>query len=142
MTLRQCPWLQPRPWDLSFRLFTSTNVSFVSATHSFSSPEISSLVDFDVDRGPQSLLQLLPQPPRKIIGKMLDLNSESRATIEDLRSDEWYNGITGCQKRGSRGNSEYESPNVEASGAERIDRLGFGYAILFTESEEQPRSPR
>lgn len=137
MTLRQCPWLQARPWDQSFRLFTSTDDSFASANHTFSPPELSSLDDFNIDRGPESLLQLLPQPARKIIGKMLDLNSESRPTIEDLRSDEWYNGILGCQGEDPTESSQYESPSVEASGAERIERFGFGYAILFSESEEQ-----
>jgi serine/threonine protein kinase len=136
MTLRQCPWLQPRPWDQSFRLFTLTDDLLVSANHTFSPPELPSLVDFSVDRGPESLLQLLPQHTRKIIGKMLDPNPDFRATIEDLRSDRWYNGILGCQREDYTENSEDESPSGEASGAEGIERLGFGYAILFSKSEE------
>lgn len=136
MTLRRCPWLQPRPWDQSFRLFTSTDNRRVSANYTFSISELSSPVDFGADRGPDSLLYLLPQPARKIIGKMLDLNPESRATMTDLRSDEWFSGILGCQREDSIKCTDYEAPGVEDSGAERIERLGFGYMTLFATSEE------
>lgn len=129
MTLRQCPWLQPRPWDQSFRLFIPTDDLFVSANHTVTSPEVPPLVELSFDRGPESLLQLLPQPAQKIIGKMLDLNPESRATIKDLRFDEWYNGISSCQVEDTK------SPSMKASGAETIERLGFGYAILFSKSK-------
>lgn len=83
--------------------------------------------------GPESLLQLLPQPARKIIGKLLDLNPESRATIEDLRSDQWYSGISGCQRESfSEIQVEYEDfLRLGASGAGKRERVGFGYVTLL-----------
>lgn len=134
MTLRQCPWVQPRPWDRSFHLFASTENSFVSVNHTFLPPELPSLVDFTVDRGPESLLHLLPQPTRKIIGKMLALNPKSRATIEEIRSDEWYHGISGCRRPNSMQFPKYEAPTMGGSKAGSIERLAFGYAILLSTS--------
>ena len=83
------------------------------------------------------MLQLLPQPTRKIIGKLLDLDPKSRATIEDLRFDEWYSGISLCQKEGSTEIFEYQPFDLGTSGAERIERLGFGYATYLTKSKQQ-----
>lgn len=137
MTLRQCPWIQARPSDRSFCLFASTNDSVLSADHTFSPREFLSPIHSDVERGPESLLQLLPQPARKIIGKLLDLNPESRATIEDLRSDEWYSGILGCQREGSMDDSGYDHFRLGTSAFERTKRLGFGYEMLFMSYKEQ-----
>lgn len=135
MTLRQCPWLQARPWDQSFRLFTSIDDSIVLANRTFSARELPPTIHSGIDRGPESLLQLLPQPTRKIVGKLLDLNPKSRATIEDLRFDDWYSGISGCQSEGYTEDSEYQSFHLSASGVERMQRLGFGYATHLRSSK-------
>ena len=137
MTLRQCPWLQARPWDQSFRLFTMTNDSIVAANHTLSHHELPLPIYSGVERGPESLLQLLPQPAQKIIGKLLDVNPESRATIEDLRSSQWYSEISGCQSEDfSKIHLEYEAFCLGTSGAGKKERLGFGYETLFKDFKE------
>lgn len=94
MTFGRCPWLAPSVWNRYFRLFLVANDSSMSETRERSLPEPSLLGNFHVSRGPTSLLQLLAQASRKIIGRILDLGPESRATMEELRSDEWFNACS------------------------------------------------
>lgn len=131
MTLRRCRWGQPRLWDQSFRIFLATGDAFASALYEPSLPALPSLVGFNVRRGSKSLLQLLPQASRKIIGRMLDLYPESRAAIEEVRSDEWLKGIMACQKEDYAEKWGYEYFDLKKESVEKPEKLGFGYPGLL-----------
>lgn len=139
MTLRQCPWLQARPWDQSFRLFTTTNDSIMAANQTLPHHELPLPIHSGIERGPESLLHLLSQPARKIIGKLLYVNPESRATIEDLRSDEWFSGISHCQREDFSELLGYEVFHLDTSGSGTKKRLSFGYENLFNKSMQQQK---
>lgn len=49
-------------------------------------------------RGPWRLLRLLPRESRHIIGKMLELKPEPRATLEEIFSDEWVKTAHVCRQ--------------------------------------------
>lgn len=101
----------------------------MSETRGRSLPELSSLGNFHVSSGPESLLQLLPQASRKIIGRILDLGPESRATMEELRSDEWFNGISACSEENRVKICGYNSSTVEEEHTGEIEKLDYGYAL-------------
>ncbi|CEP21576.1 hypothetical protein BN1211_1706 [Cyberlindnera jadinii] len=46
--------------------------------------------------GPYRLMRLLPHASRPIIGKMLELNPSERATMDDILTDPWFEGIEVC----------------------------------------------
>lgn len=47
-------------------------------------------------KGPWRLLRLLPRESRYIVGRMLDTNPDTRATLEDVREDAWISKRTCC----------------------------------------------
>lgn len=52
----------------------------------------------EVIRGPWRLLRLLPRETRNIIGKMLELEPEKRATLEELLGDPWVANTPVCSQ--------------------------------------------
>lgn len=131
MTLSCCPWLAPSEWDQSFRLFLAADNSSMSDIHRYPPPELSSQGEVHVSRGPESLLQLLPQASRKMIGRILDLRPESRATMEDLRSDEWFKGISPCSEGGCLEICSDMPSTMEEERTEKTERLNYGYALYL-----------
>lgn len=97
----------------------------MSETRERSLPEPSLLGNFHVSRGPTSLLQLLAQASRKIIGRSLDLGPESRATMEELRSDEWFNACSEVNRVKMCG---YNSSTLEEDHTGKMEKLDYGYA--------------
>lgn len=136
MTLRRCPWRQPSLRDQSFRLFLAADESFVSDMHRGSVPGLSSFGDFNVGRGPKSLLQLLPQASRKIIGRTLDLHPKSRATMGELRSDGWFKEIGACPGADYGKLCGCKALGVEEKRAEKMEKLEFGYALYWQQAGE------
>lgn len=49
-------------------------------------------------KGPWRLLRLLPRESRYIVGRMLDTNPQTRATLEDVQSDPWLAKRTCCRQ--------------------------------------------
>ncbi|CDR41359.1 CYFA0S07e01156g1_1 [Cyberlindnera fabianii] len=86
MTLRRFPWKAPKQTDNSFKLFA------MKPEPNPENPEHKSR-----SRGPYRLLRLLPHASRPLIGKMLELKPEDRATMEDVLNDEWLQSIEVCQ---------------------------------------------
>lgn len=52
----------------------------------------------EVIKGPWRLLRLLPRETRNIIGKMLELEPEKRATLEELLGDQWVANTPVCSQ--------------------------------------------
>ena len=52
----------------------------------------------EVIRGPWRLLRLLPRETRTIMGKMLQINPKSRATLEDMAADPWMANTPVCSQ--------------------------------------------
>lgn len=46
--------------------------------------------------GPYRLMRLLPHAARPIMSRMLDTNPNTRATMDDIFADEWFNEIKYC----------------------------------------------
>ena len=46
--------------------------------------------------GPYRLMRLLPNASRPLISKMLSVDVSTRATIDDIFADEWFNQIKYC----------------------------------------------
>ncbi|CCD24912.1 putative serine/threonine protein kinase HRK1 NDAI_0E00960 [Naumovozyma dairenensis CBS 421] len=46
--------------------------------------------------GPYRLLRLLPHASRPIMSRILEVNPEKRATLEDIFNDEWFKDIPAC----------------------------------------------
>ena len=51
-----------------------------------------------VIKGPWRLLRLLPRETRAIMGKMLQINPKSRATLEDMMNDPWIMSTPVCRQ--------------------------------------------
>ena len=52
----------------------------------------------EIIKGPWRLLRLLPRETRNIIGKMLELEPEKRATLEELLGDQWVANTPVCSQ--------------------------------------------
>lgn len=52
----------------------------------------------EVIKGPWRLLRLLPRESRYIIGRMLKVSVNDRATLDDILTDEWVRNIKACQQ--------------------------------------------
>lgn len=85
MTLRRFPWKAPKQTDNSFKLFS------LKPEPNPDNPEHKSR-----SKGPYRLMRLLPHASRPIIGKMLELNPSERATMDDILTDPWFEGIEVC----------------------------------------------
>ena len=56
-----------------------------------------------VIKGPWRLLRLLPRDTRHIIGRMLEVDPDKRATLEEVQADAWVQKTATCrQEEGSR----------------------------------------
>lgn len=49
-------------------------------------------------RGPWRLLRLLPRETRTIIGRMLEINPQNRATLDEVTADPWVKDSPVCQQ--------------------------------------------
>lgn len=52
----------------------------------------------EVIKGPWRLLRILPRESRYIIGRMLKVSVSSRATLDEVLSDEWVQNIQACEQ--------------------------------------------
>ena len=52
----------------------------------------------EVIKGPWRLLRLLPRETRAIMGKMLDINPKTRATLDDMMVDPWISNTPVCSQ--------------------------------------------
>lgn len=52
----------------------------------------------EVMKGPWRLLRLLPREPRGIIGLMLEIDPQRRATLEDMMQDPWVTQTLVCSQ--------------------------------------------
>ncbi|OJJ70462.1 hypothetical protein ASPBRDRAFT_56255 [Aspergillus brasiliensis CBS 101740] len=52
----------------------------------------------EVIKGPWRLLRLLPRESRYIIGRMLKVSVNERASLDDVLTDEWVRNIKACQQ--------------------------------------------
>ncbi|KAK9236600.1 kinase-like domain-containing protein [Lipomyces kononenkoae] len=98
MLLRRFPWKSPRKSDNSFRLFSSPPAD---PEH----PELPSkptgtnpdgTTPTPVIKGPWRLLRLLPHETRGIVGRMLELDPDKRATLKEIFADPFVRGIQLC----------------------------------------------
>ena len=116
MTLKRFPWKVPRPSDNSFMLFSSKptkeeeysyhhpspepkseNSTANGVTTTTHKPEGSTATPHKaVIKGPWRLLRLLPHESRNIIGRMLELDPERRATLDEIWEDEWIKNLQMC----------------------------------------------
>lgn len=56
----------------------------------------------EVIRGPWRILRLLPRDSRHIIGRMLDLDPKTRATMNEILDDPWVANTVICRQNGQR----------------------------------------
>ena len=52
----------------------------------------------EVIKGPWRLLRILPRESRYIIGRMLKVSVDSRATLDEVLNDEWVQNIKKCEQ--------------------------------------------
>lgn len=52
----------------------------------------------EVIKGPWRLLRILPRESRYIIGRMLKTNPKTRATLDEVLSDDWVRNIHACRQ--------------------------------------------
>lgn len=111
MSLRRFPWKVPKATDNSFAMFSAKPTK--EEEQSYFTPN--STHEKVVFKGPWKLLRLLPSESRRIIGRMLELNPEKRATTEEIWEDKWVKSMSMCTiKEGSLINStDHEHTTVE-----------------------------
>lgn len=116
MSLRRFPWKLPRLTDVSYKYFVAEPTPGCPSLedlrtggghrHHHNSTDASSMSTTSTDRpetpqgqaaqptasvkGPWRLLRLLPRESRYIIGRMLDTNPETRATMGEVFDDPWF----------------------------------------------------
>ncbi|KAB8342926.1 hypothetical protein FH972_022523 [Carpinus fangiana] len=120
MTLRRFPWKMPRQTDTSYKLFVSTpspgtpsidslrrpaeggakttSGEVSKATSTTSSAKDAPAQPSSQIKGPWRLLRLLPRESRFIIGRMLDTNPATRATLEEIKADPWIASRPYCRQ--------------------------------------------
>lgn len=54
----------------------------------------------EVIKGPWRLLRLMPRESRHIIGRMLDINPKTRATLAEILEDPWVANTQICRQLG------------------------------------------
>ena len=79
MILSKFPWKAPRESFNSFRLFVED-------------PDD----EEDVSKGPLRLLRALPSESHNVIGRMMDLNPNTRMSINDVLRDRWIRSVPEC----------------------------------------------
>ncbi|ODV62656.1 putative serine/threonine protein kinase RTK1, partial [Ascoidea rubescens DSM 1968] len=93
MILKRFPWKCPRLTDSSFKNFATMPDNFDPAIRDENGNVI---IPKSKTRGPYKLLRLLPHASRELIGRMLDLNPETRITLKEVFESEWLNNIDHC----------------------------------------------
>lgn len=58
-----------------------------------------------VIKGPWRLLRLLPRETRFIVGRMLEIDPDRRATMDEILSDKWIKGSVFCRQEGAGGSA-------------------------------------
>lgn len=98
MLLRRFPWKAPRKSDNSFRLFSSEPLDPEHPEQAVKPPGTNpdGTAPQPVIRGPWRLLRLLPHETRHIVGRMLELNPEKRATLKEVFDDPFVKSIEMC----------------------------------------------
>ncbi|KAK9474737.1 kinase-like domain-containing protein [Dipodascopsis tothii] len=111
MLLRRFPWKAPRKSDNSFRLFSSDPAATPASSADSktaagkaagglaSQPppgQNGAAPAQPVIRGPWRLLRLLPAETRHIVGRMLDLDPTTRATLKEIFADPFVESIKMC----------------------------------------------
>lgn len=92
MSLRRFPWKVPKASDNSFALFSAKPTKEEELSYHAPNPTHEKIVF----KGPWKLLRLLPPESRTIIGRMLDLDPETRATTEEIWEDDWIKSMSMC----------------------------------------------
>lgn len=110
MTLRRFPWKVPRSSDNSYMLFSSKPTKEEEESYHKPPQEISPEVtqangasgapapapQKQAIKGPWRLLRLIPHESRRIIGRMLELDPEKRAALDEIWEDEWVKQLQMC----------------------------------------------
>ena len=121
MTLRRFPWWEPRIRDISYNLFVSTPASGTELPQRrISEPEVVTVGRLPrpselggdhcqhrpstlggegkqgVVGGPWCLLRCLPRESCHIIGRMLTIDPEARASMDEILGDEWVSKAAVC----------------------------------------------
>ncbi|KAK9374545.1 kinase-like domain-containing protein [Lipomyces chichibuensis] len=98
MLLRRFPWKAPRKSDNSFRLFCSPPADPEHPEYpskpAGANPDGTSPTP--VIKGPWRLLRLLPHETRDLVGRMLELDPNKRATLKEIFADSFVSGIPMC----------------------------------------------
>ncbi|KAK9452776.1 kinase-like domain-containing protein [Dipodascopsis uninucleata] len=98
MLLRRFPWKAPRKSDNSFRLFSSEPLDPKHPDMPVKPPGLNpdGTSPAPVIHGPWRLLRLLPHETRHIVGRMLELDPEKRATLKEVFEDPFVKSIQMC----------------------------------------------
>lgn len=125
MSLRRFPWKQPRVIDNSYKLFVSPPTPGTPVPDSHprresqpagesngnhhhhrtdsiaegERPNTSGGDKQDVVKGPWRLLRILPRESRHIIGRMLKVDPQERATMDEVLEDEWVINAAVCEQQ-------------------------------------------
>ncbi|KAJ8100979.1 kinase-like domain-containing protein [Lipomyces tetrasporus] len=125
MLLRRFPWKAPRKSDNSFRLFSSPPADpehpELPSRPPGTNPDGTSPTP--VIKGPWRLLRLMPHETRDIVGRMLELDPDKRATLKEIFADPFVSGIQMCtvDKEGKMVNSaNHEHTLVPAESAHLV----------------------
>ncbi|KAF5094262.1 hypothetical protein D0Z00_003629 [Geotrichum galactomycetum] len=97
MTLRRFPWKVPRASDTSFNLFATkpTKEEEHSYHHPPATPPPKDAPKLTI-KGPWRLLRLLPHESRQIIGRMLEIDPNKRATLKEIWDNDWIKNTPVC----------------------------------------------
>lgn len=103
MLMRKFPWKSPRLSDHSYKLFAQGQEERESSpSDTEKTPNPNSMITEPAGprhskaNGPQRLLRNLPQEVRPLVLKMLTIDPEKRATIQDCFEDDWFKSVEFC----------------------------------------------
>lgn len=94
MTLRRFPWKAPRYNDNSFRLFSAEPDS-ADAQRETDRQQQQQHHPQQI-KGPWRLLRILPTASRHIIGRILTIDPNKRANLEEVLQDKWVQSLQVC----------------------------------------------
>ncbi|KAA8915976.1 hypothetical protein TRICI_001893 [Trichomonascus ciferrii] len=104
MLMRKFPWKSPRLSDHSYKLFAQgqNNYNEDEPSETEKPPNPNSMITetagprHSKSNGPQRLLRNLPQDVRPLVLKMLTIDPEKRATIQECFEDDWFKAVEFC----------------------------------------------
>lgn len=132
MVLKRFPWKIPRPEDPSYKAFAGLN----NHDEPVAEPELAESMSKDLSLNPthshssipkygqERLLRILPTQSRKLIGRMLEIDTERRFTMEDVMGDRFIELIKHC--------------HVIEKGEKIPDAVDFHEDIPFDEFGQRP----